>query len=149
MGRVIEFPGGGSREPREVEPPLIDRAREADLELMRLHIETAQLQRDQLKADFKRAQFLWLWFCLKRVMFWGVVLWLLATCSMAKADPQRVFRDAQGRTIGTATTSGNQTTFRDARGSTTGTATTDSQGTTTFRDARGRTTGTSTGPVRR
>jgi hypothetical protein len=64
----------------------------------------------------------------------------------AKADPQQVFRDAGGRTIGTATHSGNQTTFRDASGRTTGTATTDSQGTTTFRDAGSRTTATTTAP---
>jgi hypothetical protein len=67
----------------------------------------------------------------------------------ALADPQEVFRDASGRTIGTATRSGNQTTFRDAGGRTTGTATTDSQGTTVFRDDRGRTTGTTTAPFGR
>ncbi len=39
-----------------------------------------------------------------------------------------------------------QTIFRDAGGRTTGTATRDSSGTTTFRDAGGRTTGTATGP---
>ena len=41
-----------------------------------------------------------------------------------------------------------QSTFRDAGGRTTGTATTDSQGTTVFRDAGGRTTGTATAPRR-
>jgi formate hydrogenlyase subunit 3/multisubunit Na+/H+ antiporter MnhD subunit len=40
-----------------------------------------------------------------------------------QATTQQVFRDASGRTIGTATQSGNQTTFRDASGRTTGTVT--------------------------
>jgi hypothetical protein len=44
----------------------------------------------------------------------------------------------------TAASAQNQTTFRDAGGRTTGTATTDSQGTTVFRDAGGRTAGTAT-----
>jgi hypothetical protein len=48
----------------------------------------------------------------------------------------------------TAASAQNQTTFRDARGRTTGTATRDSNGTTTFRDAGGRTTGTATAPRR-
>src|SRR5262249_28289 len=55
---------------------------------------------------------------------------------------QQTFRDVQGRTIGTASKSGNTTIFRDARGRTTGTSTTDSQGTTIFRDSQGRATGT-------
>jgi hypothetical protein len=48
----------------------------------------------------------------------------------------------------TAASAQNQTTFRDASGRTTGTATRDSNGTTTFRDASGRTTGTASGPRR-
>ena len=48
----------------------------------------------------------------------------------------------------TAASAQNQTTFRDAGGRTTGTATRDSNGTTTFRDATGRTTGTASTPRR-
>jgi YD repeat-containing protein len=59
----------------------------------------------------------------------------------AQQSPQERFYDARGNSIGTATTSGNQTTFRDQRGNTTGTATT-SNGVTTFRDSRGNVTGT-------
>ena len=65
------------------------------------------------------------------------------------AQNQTTFRDAGGRTVGTATTdSQGTTTFLDAGGRTTGTAIRDSQGTTTFRDAGGRTTGTTTAPRR-
>jgi hypothetical protein len=68
----------------------------------------------------------------------------LALASITGARSQQTtFRDAGGRTTGTASTdSGGQTTFRDAGGRTTGTASRDSQGNTTFRDAGGRTTGT-------
>jgi hypothetical protein len=66
---------------------------------------------------------------------------IIATTAVAQ---QTTFRDAGGRTIGTASRdSQGTTTFRDSRGRTTGTASRDSQGTTTFRDAGGRTTGTS------
>jgi hypothetical protein len=44
----------------------------------------------------------------------------------------------------TAASAQNQTTFRDASGRTTGTATTNSSGTTTFRNSLGQTTGTAT-----
>lgn len=66
----------------------------------------------------------------------------------AQQSPQETFRDASGRTIGTATRSGNQTIFRDSRGATSGSATIDRSGNTVFRDASGRTTGTSTGGKR-
>jgi hypothetical protein len=70
---------------------------------------------------------------------------LAALATPAAAQNQTTFRDASGRTTGTATTNSQGTkTFRDASGRTTGTATTNSQGTTTFRDASGRTTGTAT-----
>jgi YD repeat-containing protein len=73
---------------------------------------------------------------------------LLATLIAAQAEPQQVFRDASGRTIGTAQTNGNMTTFRDSSGNMTGTATTDSGGMTTFRDSRGSMTGTTMAPFR-
>jgi YD repeat-containing protein len=63
---------------------------------------------------------------------------LIPTAAMAQ---QKIFYDASGRVIGTATTSGNQTTFRDDRGRTTGRSATDTQGTTTFYDASGRVEG--------
>ena len=50
---------------------------------------------------------------------------MLATITAASAQSQTTFRDASGRTTGTATTDRNgQKTFRDGSGRTTGTATT-------------------------
>ena len=71
-----------------------------------------------------------------------VIAVLFLATGTAHAQNMQTFRDSSGRTVGTATKSGNTTIFRDERGRTTGTATTDSQGTTIFRDGQGRTTGT-------
>jgi hypothetical protein len=64
-------------------------------------------------------------------------------------EEQTRFRDAQGRTIGTATPEGSGTIrFRDAQGRSIGSSSTDSGGTTRYYDPSGRSLGTSTGPVR-
>jgi hypothetical protein len=28
----------------------------------------------------------WFWYCFKKVLFWGAILWLLSTCAQAEAD---------------------------------------------------------------
>ena len=88
-----------------------------------------------------------------------VILWIVMALGLATfiafiaiikfstdvgAGEQEVFRDAQGRTIGTASKSNGTTIYRDAQGRTTGTAT-NSNGTIIYRDSQGRTTGTATG----
>jgi len=78
---------------------------------------------------------------MKKALLTSIAALFLAT-GTAHAQNMQTFRDSSGRTIGTATKSGNTTVFRDARGRTTGTATTDSGGTTILRDSSGRTTGT-------
>jgi hypothetical protein len=78
---------------------------------------------------------------MKKLLLTGIAALFLAT-GTAYAQNMQTFRDSSGRTVGTATKSGNTTIFRDANGRTTGTCTTDSQGTTIFRDSQGRTTGT-------
>jgi len=78
---------------------------------------------------------------MKVFLLTGIAALFLAT-GTAYAQNMQTFRDSSGRTIGTATKSGNTTIFRDARGRTTRTATTDNGGTTIFRDSSGRTTGT-------
>jgi uncharacterized protein RhaS with RHS repeats len=78
-----------------------------------------------------------------------ILIALLVTFATPALAQQSTFRDAGGRTVGTASRdSQGSTTFRDAGGRTTGTSSRDSQGTTTYRDAGGRTTGTATSPRR-
>jgi hypothetical protein len=79
---------------------------------------------------------------MKKLFLTGIAVLFLATGTAYAGEQDQIFRDSQGRTIGTASKSGNMTIFRDSQGRTTGTATTDSQGTTIFRDSQGRTTGT-------
>jgi len=72
-----------------------------------------------------------------------VFIIIILSARYAGAGEQEIFRDAQGRTIGTATQSNGTTIYRDSQGRTTGTAT-NSNGTIIYRDSRGRTTGTAT-----
>ena len=51
------------------------------------------------------------------------------------------YRDAHGKTVGTASEAGNKTTYRNATGKVAGTATESGNG-TTYRDATGKTVGT-------
>ena len=84
----------------------------------------------------------------------GVLLSILALTLMslsinqARAGEQTRFYGPDGRSTGTATTSGNTTTFYGADGRRTGSATT-SGNTTTFYSADGRRTGSSTAPGKR
>ena len=65
-----------------------------------------------------------------------VAMMIAAACH---ADTKTVWRDAQGRVLGTATTdSYGKTTYRDAQGRVQGTKTTNNYGKTTYRDAQGR-----------
>lgn len=68
----------------------------------------------------------------------------VSSVSIASAQSKTTYRDASGRTTGSATTnSSGKTTYRDSSGRTTGSSSTNSSGKTTYRDASGRTTGTS------
>lgn len=71
----------------------------------------------------------------------GLVSCQMPLRSEAQQSQQSIFRDAQGRTIGTATQSNGTTIFRNSRGVTTGTSSV-SNGTTIYRDAQGRVQGT-------
>ena len=69
-----------------------------------------------------------------------VAMMIAVACN---ADTKTVWRDAQGRVLGTATTdSYGKTTYRDSMGRIQGTDKTDSYGKTTYRDAMGRVIGT-------
>ena len=84
------------------------------------------------------------------VMLLSILAMTLTSLSInkARAGEQTRFYGPDGRSIGTATTSGNTTTFYGADGRRTGSATT-SGNTTTFYSADGRRTGSATVPVKR
>ena len=66
---------------------------------------------------------------------------ILLLTAVAFCDERETIRDATGKVVGTATTSGNKTIYRDATGKTSGTATASGSG-TIYRDATGKTVGT-------
>ena len=138
MTNVVRFPHGRSR------PPPAPSADDLVRELTAAEIELVCARLAQIRSETRQASAFWAWYCFKRVLLLGFLLWLLATLAGAAQAQQTTFRDSRGSTIGTATRDSQGTTvFRDARGRTTGTASRDSGGTTTFRDAGGRTIGRS------
>ena len=74
----------------------------------------------------------------------AIALVLLPSAALAQ-QTRETFKDANGRTIGWATSNGSGgTSFYDSSGRNTGRAVTGSNGSTTFYDAAGRNTGRST-----
>ena len=60
-------------------------------------------------------------------------------CELGIAEDKTVYRDAQGRNMGFASTDrSGKTTYRDAIGRKQGSSSTDRNGKTTYRDAMGR-----------
>jgi hypothetical protein len=117
MTNVIQFPSGPSNlAPMPALDALIG-------ELTTVEIKLARARLAQIQSETRQANVLWFWYCLKRALCWGGVLWLLIVLMKpAAAQNQTTFRDSRGSTIGTATRTGNTVTFRNTRGSTTGTA---------------------------
>ena len=87
-------------------------------ELTAVEIELARAQLDQIRSETRQANALWTSYCLKRVVFWGIVLWLLTTfAGAAQAQSStRSFYDGQGRFAGSSVTRGNSSSFYDGRG---------------------------------
>jgi hypothetical protein len=114
MSNVIRF-RGRSRPPPE--PTIESLVRE----LTMVEIELARARLAQIRSETHQANVYWTWYCLKRVLFWGVVLWLLATfMASAKADPlarSRTFYNERGSFAGSSVTRGTSSSFYDGQGS--------------------------------
>ena len=67
---VIQFP---SRRP--IVPPMPD----IDEELKAAQLDLMRAQLAQIQSETRMSGALWLSYCLRRVLFWGLVLWLLTT----------------------------------------------------------------------
>jgi YD repeat-containing protein len=112
MTNIVQFPGRAVPTAPELPPnsPLADQLEAAELALIRA-------QTAQLKAMTREVNAAWFAACFRRLVFWGVVAWLLyALASPAAADPSRSFYDGQGRFAGSSLERGNQTTFYDNAG---------------------------------
>jgi hypothetical protein len=107
MSNVVQFPSG--RYPPPI--PTVDA-------LMEIELEIARARLVQIRLETRQASVLWGWYCFKRVVFWGLALWLLATLmAPAKADSvNRSFYNERGSFAGQSVTRGNTTSFSDGQG---------------------------------
>ena len=138
---VIPFPGGRNLPPKPAVDALI-------AELTAVEIELRRAQLAQLRSETRQAQALWGWWCFKRCLIWGCVVWLLVT--FAKADPlarSRTFYNERGSFAGSSVTRGNSSSFYDGRGSFDGSAIRHGKW-TIFYDQQGRYSGTIIDPDR-
>jgi hypothetical protein len=143
MSNVVQFPGGRYPPPKATIDALIG-------ELAAVEIELARARLTQIRSETRQANALFAWYCLKRAVFWGLALWLLATLiAPAKADSvNRSFYNERGSFAGPiiwngqSWTRGNATSFSDGRGRFSGSAIKHGKW-TTFYDGRGRYTGSS------
>jgi hypothetical protein len=144
MTNIVTFPGGArASAPVPSASSPADQLEAAELALLRA-------QTAQLKAMTRETNAAWLAACFRKLVFWGVVAWLLyALASPAAADPSRSFYDGQGRFAGSSVNRGKSTSFYDHQGRFAGTALNYGRS-TSFYDGRGRFTGSviNTGPRR-
>jgi hypothetical protein len=137
MSNIVQFPSGTYLPPTPNVDALIG-------ELAAVKIELARAQLAQIRLETRQASVLWSWYCFKRVVFWGCVLWLLATLmAPAKADSvNRSFYNEHGSFAGSSVTRGNSSSFYDGAGRFSGSAIRHGKW-TSFYDGRGRYTGSS------
>jgi hypothetical protein len=111
MSKVIQFPGGRYAPPVPAVDALMD-------ELIAVEIELARARIAQIRSETRQANALWGWYCFKRVVFWGLVLWLLATLiAPAKADSiRKTFYDRNGSFLGNSIERGNSGSYYDGAG---------------------------------
>jgi hypothetical protein len=83
MTNVIRFPGGRASSPPS---PTVD-ALQAELVAAELELLRARLA--QVRSEHRQGQAMWVAYCARKILFWGLVLWLLAAMfGGAKASAQ-------------------------------------------------------------
>ena len=113
MSNVFQFPHR-SRVPQKARTTdaLLD-------ELAAVEIELARARLAQIRIEMRQAQALWGWWCFKRAVIWGLVLWVLVTiagAAQAQSSSSKTFYDQQGRFAGSSITRGNSSTYFDSQG---------------------------------
>jgi hypothetical protein len=103
MNQVLQFPNGRSP-PKASVDHLIDELAQVELELARARIA-------QIHSETRRSNTLWLSYCLRRVLVWGFLFWLVSTMFATAADAG--WRGRRDTAIGT-------TSFYDKSGHFTG-----------------------------
>ena len=76
---VVQFPGCRPAPLKASVDAILD-------ELQTIEIELARARLAQLRSEVRQDTALFTWFCFKRVLFWGIALWLLTTCAKAEIE---------------------------------------------------------------
>jgi hypothetical protein len=110
MSNVIRFPGGRYLPPKAT-VALIDKLTTVEIELARARIA-------QIRSETQQANIYWTWYCCKKILFWGLVAWLLVTLmAPAKADTiRKTFYDRNGAFLGNSIERGNSGSYYDGAG---------------------------------
>jgi hypothetical protein len=138
MSNVVQFPGSRYSPPKATVDALIG-------ELAAVEIELARARLAQIRLETRQSQALWGWWCFKRCLIWGCVVWLLVTlasAAQAQSSTTRSFYNERGSFAGSSVTRGNSSSFYDGQGRFAGSSVQHGKW-TSFYDGRGRYTGTS------
>ena len=82
-------------------------------ELIAVELDLARARLAQIKQDTRQANALWISYCLKRAVVWGLVLWALVSCARAES---KTFYNANGSFAGSSVSRGNGASFYDGSG---------------------------------
>jgi hypothetical protein len=134
ISNVMQLPGTRYVPPT---PPIVDALMEIELELARARLA-------QIQLETRQAGVLWFWYCAKRVLFFGLALWLLTTCAQAQT---RSFYDDEGRFVGSSIQRGKWTNFHNGQGRFDGSTIRNGKWENTY-DGSGRYVGSVVGPRR-
>jgi hypothetical protein len=101
MSNVMQFPGARPVPPKPAVDALL-------AELTAIEIEIARARLAQVRLETRQARVLWAWWCFKRMLFWGLALWLLSTlfAGAVEAGNFRNFYGPNGNFVGSSNTPG-------------------------------------------
>jgi hypothetical protein len=133
MSNLLKFPG----QLRPQSLPLRDELIALELELVRLHI-------SRIRGEIRQTNIFLFWYCLKRVLLWGFLFWLLTTFAGAAQAQTRSYYNSSGSFAGSSGTRGTTSNFYGSTGAFAGSATRQGRWTNLY-DAQGRYAGTSIG----
>jgi hypothetical protein len=116
---------------------------------MAFELELVSARLAQVRGEIRYGNALLFSYCVRKAVFWAVVLWLIATFVGAAHAQSRTYYDAQGRFAGSSVTRGTSSSFYGSNGSFAGSSVRHGNS-TTFYDEQGRYSGSSvnTGPRR-
>jgi hypothetical protein len=110
MSNVVRFPGGRYVPQAPTVDALIG-------ELATVEIELARARIAQIRSETRQANALWTWYCFKKALFWGFVLWALCTFMAPAKAEFRNFYNANGNFAGSSIQRGKWTNFYGPNGS--------------------------------